>query len=274
MYGFVTPCRRMVVGMVRAASVAACISVSAFALAGPMVAQAQEDSAKKILKAMSDYVASQTSIAVTFDSDIEVVTHELQKIQYASSGQLKASRPDKVYARRTGGYADVEFFYDGKTFSVHSRDHKAYAQGPAPKSIDELVDRLRTEYAVEAPGAILLSSNIFNELMSGVIDAKHVGLGVINGVECEHLAFRNEETDWQIWIATGSRPTPCKLIITSTAVAGAPQYTLQIRDWQSAPMIAAEAFAFKPPADVKKVEFGQLAEIDEVPMGIAMGGEQ
>ncbi len=272
MYGLVAPWRHTVLGMVRTVSLIVCIST--IVLSGSAAAQAQEDSAKKILKAMSDYVASQTTVAVAFDSDIEVVTHGLQKIQYASSGQIKVSRPDKVYARRTGGYADVEFFYDGKTFSVHSRDHKVFAQGPAPKSIDELVDRLREEYAVEAPGAILLSSSIFDELMSGVIDAKHVGLGVINGVECEHLAFRNEETDWQIWIATGNRPIPCKFIITSKAVTGAPQFTLRIREWQSAPKIDAEAFAFKAPADAKKVEFGQLAEIDEVPMGIAVGDGQ
>jgi hypothetical protein len=268
MSDFVAPCRRIVLGTLRTISAAACVAVL---LLSGQAAYAQEDSARKILKSMSDYIASQSSTAATFDSDIEVVSHDLQKIQYTSSGEIKLSRPNKVYARRTGGYADVEFFYDGNTFAVQSRDHKAYAQGPAPKNIDELIDRLRTEYAVEAPGAILLSSNIFDELISDVIDAKHVGLGVINGVECEHLAFRNEETDWQIWVARGNRPIPCKFIITSKAVTAAPQYTLRIKEWQSEPKIDAEAFAFKPQADTKKVEFGQLADIDEVPAGMTVG---
>jgi hypothetical protein len=263
--------RRAVLRTIRDVAVTAC--TAAFLLSGSAVV-AQEDNAKKMLKAMSDYIASQKTIAVAFDSDIEIVTDDLQKIQFTSSGQLKLQRPDKAYARRTGGYADVEFFYDGKTFSVHSKDHKVYAQGEAPKTIDALVQRLREEYFVEAPGAILLSSNVFEELMSGVIDAKHVGLGVINGVECEHLAFRNAETDWQIWIATGSRPTPCKLIITSKAVTGAPQFTLRITQWDSGQQVEPAAFAFKPSADVKKVEFGELADIDEVPVGVASGGTQ
>ncbi len=36
--------------------------------------------AQRILKTMSDHIAGQKSIAVTFDADIEVLTTELQKI--------------------------------------------------------------------------------------------------------------------------------------------------------------------------------------------------
>jgi len=55
---------------------------------------------------------------------------------------------------------------------------------------------------------------------------------VVDGVECEHLAFRGVDTDWQIWIETGARPVPRKYVITSKTLAGAPQYTLRIKDWK------------------------------------------
>ena len=42
--------------------------------------------------------------------------------------------------------------------------------------------------------------------MAGVLEAKHIGRGVVEGVECEHLAFRNLDTDWQIWVEVGDRP--------------------------------------------------------------------
>ena len=58
------------------------------------------------------------------------------------------------------------------------------------------------------PGTDLLLTSSFDELMQGVIDGKHIGQGVIDGVECEHLAFRNADTDWQIWVETGARPIP------------------------------------------------------------------
>jgi hypothetical protein len=231
------------------------------------VAGAQDDSAKKLLKSMSDYVASQRDISIAYDSDIEVITADLQKIQFTSSGQLQLSRPDKVHASRTGGYADVEFFFDGKTFTFFGKNLNSFAQSQSPGSIDQLVDRLRSEYFVEAPGADLLLTNVYGKLIEDVIDAKHIGLGVIDGVECEHLAFRNLDVDWQVWIEAGARPVPRKYVITSKAVTGGPQYTLRIKDWKTE-AATADAFVFKPPPAAKKVDFKELADVDEVPAGV------
>jgi hypothetical protein len=75
-------------------------------------AQAQADDANKILKAMSDFTSSQKAFSVTYDSDIEVLTTDLQKIQFTSSGQVQAIRPNKLRATRTGGYKDVELVFD------------------------------------------------------------------------------------------------------------------------------------------------------------------
>jgi hypothetical protein len=85
-------------------------------------AHAEESaSAVKILKEMSDYISSQKNLSVTFESDIEVVTNKLQKLQFTSSGQVQLSRPDKLRATRTGGYTDVEVVFDGKTIPSTAR---------------------------------------------------------------------------------------------------------------------------------------------------------
>jgi hypothetical protein len=237
-------------------------------------AQAQDQDATKILKAMTDYVASQKVISATYDSDIEVITNNLQKIQFASSGQLLLSRPDKARVSRIGGYVDAELVFDGKTLSVLGKNLNAYAQTDATGSIDQLVARLRDEFGVPIPGADLLLSGAYDEMMMDVLDAKHIGRGVIDGVECDHLAFRNSDVDWQIWIEVGSRPIPRKYVITSKTVNGAPQYTLRIKDWKTDVQVPADAFAFKPMADAKKVDFAALAAIDEVPPGVAPGAKK
>jgi hypothetical protein len=231
------------------------------------------DDAAKILKAMSDYVGSQKIISATYDSDIEVITPDLQKIQFASSGQVLLSRPDKLRATRTGGYSDVELVFDGKTANAFGKNINAFAQLDMPGSIDQLLDRLENQSSLALPGADLLLSNAYDVLMSGVLDAKHMGQGVINGVECEHLAFRNADTDWQLWVEIGPNPIPRKYVITSKAVTGGPQYTLRIKDWKTDAQVGADAFTFKPPADAKKVDVKALREIDEVPPGVvAMAG--
>ena len=52
--------------------------------------------AKKILKAMSDFLAAQKSLSAGFDTVWEVVTPTDQKLGLASSGTVTLVRPDKV----------------------------------------------------------------------------------------------------------------------------------------------------------------------------------
>jgi hypothetical protein len=237
---------------------------------------ARADDAARLLKAMSDYTAAQKSISATFDSDIEVVTPELEKVQFTSSGKLQLTRPDKLRVSRTGGYADVQLIYDGKTFSIYGNNAKAYVQADLAGTIDQLVDLIQTKSGAAMPGTDLLLSNAYDELMSGIVQAQHIGQGVVDGVECEHLAFRGVDTDWQIWIESGARPIPRKYVITSKTVAGAPQYTLRIKDWNTDAISDVDAFVFKPPAGVTKVDLdsGVMAELDELPPGILSGAKK
>ena len=73
---------------------------------GPSARAQPADDAMKILKTMTDYVSNQKVISATYDTDIEVITDNLQKIQFASSGQMLLSRPDKVRASRVGSCSD------------------------------------------------------------------------------------------------------------------------------------------------------------------------
>ena len=238
-------------------------------------AQAQTpDDAVQILKSMSDYIASQKTISLTYDSDVEVITPEVEKIQFASSGTVLLSRPDKVRASRTGGYADIEIVFDGKTVSGLGKNINAYTQFEATGSIDQLLAKLRGMNLLTAPGADLLGSHVFDDLMADVIVAKHIGRGVIDGVECEHLAFRDLDIDWQLWVEIGARPIPRKYVITSKGVGAAPQYTLRIKEWKTDVPISADAFTFTPPQGAKKVATDELGNIDEVPQGVVTGAKK
>jgi len=233
--------------------------------AAPAGAQAQGNDAKSILKAMAAYVSSQKTIELTFDSDIEVITPQLEKIQFTNSGDLLLSRPDKLRAHRLGGYAEVELFFDGQTVSVHGKSINGYAQFEAPGTVDRLVEVLRLGHGVALPGADLLLSNSYDALAAGVMEAKHIGRGVIDGRECEHLAFRNFDTDWQLWVEAGERPIPRKMVITSKTLNNAPQYTLRVKGWKTGVEPAREAFVFTPPAGTKKLSPDELIGLDELP---------
>ena len=235
-------------------------------------AKAAEADAKKILKSMSDYMAAQKSISFGFDATLEVVTKDEQKLALASSGTVTLNRPDKILATRSGGFADVEMSFDGKTLTLLGKNLNLYTQLEVPGTIDHLVDELKDTYNRPLPAADLLLSNSYNDLMYGVIDIKDLGSGVIGGVECDYLAFRTKDVDWQIWIAQGKRPHPCRYVITSKLISGGPQYTIQIRDWKTGGEVAATDFRFKNPTKADKVELKDLKGTAELPDHFKRGG--
>jgi hypothetical protein len=228
-------------------------------------ARADAADAKNLLKAMSDYLAAQKAISFDYDVDLELVSTQQQKIALASSGSLILNRPDKVHLTRTGGFANAEMVFDGKTLTLLGKNTNLYAQVDAPGTIDQLVDALRDKYHRPVPAADLLISDPYKELMSEVNDVKDLGSGVIHGVECDHLAFRTKEVDWQIWIAQGARPYPCRYVITSKKVIGWPQYTIDIWAWKTGGEVASDGFKLEIPTGAKQLTPGEVAELNEIP---------
>lgn len=234
---------------------------------------AEEAEAKSLLKSMSDYLAAQNAISFDYDSDLEVVTKDHQKLLLASSGKVDVVRPDKFRATRSGGFADVEMIFDGNTLTLLGKDANLYAQVDTPGTLDHLVDELRDTYGKPAPAADLLLSNVYDELMRDVTDVKDLGSGVIGGTECNHLAFRSKDVDWQIWIAQGDKPYPCRYVITARDVDEGPQYSIQIRDWKAGPEVKADDFDFDNATNARKINLEEFSGT-ELPKHFSIGGAQ
>lgn len=232
---------------------------------GQAAAQAAEADARRLLKAMSDYMAAQKAISFDFDSSLDIVSTQQQKITLAASGSVIMNRPDKLHVTRQGGFANMEMNFDGKTLTLLGKNSKRYAQVEAAGTIDQLVDVLRDKYHRPVPGADLLMADPYKELMPEVTDVKDLGSGVIRGVECDHLAFRTREVDWQIWIAQGPTPYPCRYTINSNKTPGAPEYSLDIRDWKTGAAVAADPFKLAIPAGASKLTPDQVQELNDIP---------
>ena len=117
-------------------------------------------------------MAAQKAISFDYDTVLEVVTKESQKLGLASSGSMRLNRPDKIYATRVGGFANVEYAFNGTTLTMLGKNANVYAQVDSPGTLDQLVDQLRDKFHRPIPGADLLMSNIYDQLMPEVVDAK------------------------------------------------------------------------------------------------------
>jgi hypothetical protein len=231
----------------------------------PTTVKAAEAEAKQILKAMSDYVGAQKTISFDFDASLEVVTDDEQKLSLASSGTVALSRPGSIRATRAGGHADIEILYDGKTVTLLGKGTNLYTQIPLAGTLDQLVDELREKYKRPLPAADLVLANSYDALMEDVIDVKDLGSGVINGVECDYLAFRKQALDFQIWIAQGDQPYPCRYTVTSKDIPHSPQYTIQVRNWKAGASVVADDFSFNNATNAKKVDIEDLKGMSVLP---------
>lgn len=238
----------------------------------PTGVKADEADAKNLLKAMSDYMVSQKALSFEYDATLEIVTVDKQRLGLASSGSVILNRPDKIRAIRSGGFADLEMSFDGKTLTLLGKNLNIYSQLEVPGTIDHLVNELKDTYNRPLPAADLLLSNSYDEMMLDVVDVKDLGSGVIGGVECDHLAFRTKDVDWQIWIAQGDHPYPVRYVITSKFIDGGPQYSIQTRNWETGSKVAATDFNFKNPTKADKVELKDLKGTDELPDHFMIGG--
>jgi hypothetical protein len=139
-------------------------------------ATADEADARNMFRVMSGHMAAQKAISFQFETVLEVVTTDKQKLALASSGKVTLNRPDKIRVTRTGGFADVEFLFDGKTLTLLGKTENVYGQVEVPGTIDHLVDELRDK-GRPVPGADLLLSNVYDQLMPNVVDVKDLGSG-------------------------------------------------------------------------------------------------
>jgi len=233
-----------------AALAGACLHLTAWAQ--PAGVDAKADT---VLRAMTTYMAGLKQFSVQTENSLEVVTTEGQKIQFVAPASLTVSRPDKLLAERRGDVADQSFFYDGKTLTLFNLGTKHFATVPAPDNIDAMLEFARTKLDVIAPGGDLIDTRAYDKLMLDVKSGTYLGLQAVGGQRCHHLAYRGAEVDWQLWVREGAQPLPCRYVITSKGVAGAPQFTLQVINVNTKPTIDASKFRFVAPAGARAVEF-------------------
>jgi hypothetical protein len=234
-------------------------ALAAVAVAWPLAGQAQagdvDPDALALLRKSTDYLAATKLFSLVTDTSIEAVLADGQKLQFGHRVAVTVQRPNKMRAERVGELIAQTFHYDGKSLSVNLPQQRYYATAAVPATLDGMLDTARDKLNVIAPGADLVYSNAYQRLTDGLTSAYVVGRATIDGARCDHIAFRNAEVDWQIWIQEGAKPVPRKFVVTSKKMTGSPQFTSVMSNWQTAPKVTDAMFAFAPPKGAQKIDF-------------------
>jgi hypothetical protein len=208
------------------------------------------------LNKMGVYLRTLKSFQVIANITTDDVLDDGQTIQFSSKADLVAARPDRFRVEVTDDDGHRFFFYDGKNFTIYGQVVNYYATVPAPPTIAQLSDDLSDKYGIELPLTDLFQWGTTDAIhrIKGAID---IGPSTVNGVTCEHYAFREKDIDWQIWIELGDFPLPLKLAIRTLTDDAKPQYT-ETLTWNLAPSYSDDAFTFVPPTGVARVPLAEL----------------
>jgi hypothetical protein len=212
--------------------------------------------AKQALNKMGAYLRSLKDFEVRAEVTTEDVLTDGEKLQYAQTATILARLPDKLRGEIDGEQKSRLFFYDGKSFTLFARRLGYYATVPAPPTVGQLIDMVSDKYEIEMPLVDLFLWGSPRATADEITAASDVGPGEIEGVTCEHYAYRQPGMDWQVWIQLGEHPLPRKLVLTTTTDDARPQH-ISVLTWNLAPSYNTESFVFHPPADAHKVVFAE-----------------
>jgi len=71
-----------------------------------------------------------------------------------------------------------------------------------------------------------------------VENGRYFGVDSVLGYNCHHLAFTQDNIDWQVWIEDGPLPLIRKFVITHKNEPGEPEFTALIKSWDFSDRIA------------------------------------
>jgi len=244
-------------GVVVAVGVMLCLARESRVLA--KIGQASEaqqaaidPAAMEALKSMGTYLRGLKAFQVDSETTHDDVLEDGQIITESRTSTLMAVRPNLLRAELKSDDKDVLLFYDGKNFTVFGKLVDYYATVPAPPTLAELVDKVDDDYGIEIPLVDLFKWGTDQSTISRITSAIDVGPATVQGITCEHYAFRQEGADWQIWIQLGDYPLPRKLSIRTLTDEARPEHTSTLV-WNLAPSYNAAAFTFDPPEGAHRI---------------------
>jgi len=182
-----------------------------------------------------------------------------QKLQHSATANLEVVRPNMLRARMFSARAERELIYDGKTVTLYTPAQKYYSTVEFSGNLGELVKKLEDRFGIEVPLADMFVWGTPAATFDKIESAMNAGQDFIGKDLCDHYAFRQGMFDWQIWITTGDKPLPRKLVITNRGDEARPQ-SVSLIDWNLKPTFKDSVFKFTPPKGATAVEIRPLVQ--------------
>ena len=220
----------------------------------PSAVRGEENAAAARLEAMANLLAKAPRLGVVVDCSYDVVQDSGQKIEFGERRDILLRRPDRVrvdVTRRAGSRRGILF--DGTQLTAFDLGEKVYATVAKPGTVDAALAYYTQDLKMRLPLRELFAADFPQRLKDVLGSARLVGNETIAGVATDHVAFRGDTADVQLWIARNGDPLPERVVITYRLAEGQPQFEADFHDWTFNPDVPDSAFTFTPAAGVEKI---------------------
>ncbi len=221
---------------------------------GPSVSGGEESVAAARIEAMANLIAKAQRLGVVVDCTYDVVQDSGQKIEFGERRELTLLRPDRVrfdVTRRDGSRRGILF--DGTQITAFDLDEKVYTTVRKPGTVDAALAYYTQELKMRLPLHQLFATDLPQQLKDVLGSARLVGKEAVGGVTTDHVAFRGDTADVQLWIARDGDPLPQRIVITYRLAAGQPQFEADFHGWTFKPDVPDSAFTFAPAPGAEKI---------------------
>jgi hypothetical protein len=239
----------------RCFTVTLCCAAILSSCSRPTTLTPEQASAKgdALLRKMSQTLAAAKTFSFTTDQMRERVRSNGTKVQERFSRHITVRRPNALALTDAGGHEGAAW-YDGKHVTFVSNKDKAWARGPMPGNLDEAMDFVSAEYAIQLPIADLLYSTPYDAMMTKDTKGGWVDAAQIGDRTCDHLSYSQEVVDWQLWLTQDDRGLPCQLEITYKTDPGKPMTRVIFSDWNPAAQVSDDTFTAKIPDGFQRIK--------------------
>jgi hypothetical protein len=244
----------------------ACSSVGGPSTEAPAEANpadaAETADAISTLGRMSEFLASRPMFRFESNIRYDTIQPSGQKIEFGSHRKLAFVAPNRarVDVQHWDGPSELMTF-DGSRLSSALPDARVYATVEFEGTVREATDYLGAEHSISSPLLELVRRDLADELADRVVSARDLGTVILDGTPCDHLAFRGEHLDFQIFIQQGAEPLPRRLVIDYHGAEGSPQFRAQMSQWSLSSELPDKVFRFIPPPGSQRVPFETLLDL-------------
>lgn len=219
-------------------------------------------SAETILRQVADFYSKADALQVGLTQTTSVRFQGMEN-ESTTEFTLIAQRPNRLSIRDKNGES-VDFVSDGENLYTVVHPMKTYTVAKAPATFASLAQD-PMQFNMLGMGNLiaigLLSQDPYAEIMEGVNSLTYVEREADGDDAAHRLKFQKDQFDWEMWVAAEDDPVVLKLVFDMSkqmALAGQSDAkmsaTVLYQNWSLNPTLDNQTFAFKPAADIKKVD--------------------